>query len=90
MYSDLALLRINGEFVTTLYTPNVRRIWNYKERDGNATASEAYIAVTLHNRLVRLKRHGNDTTSKAYVFVMLHDPLVREYLQRSGDFFKQF
>ena len=47
--------------VSTLYTTNVRRIWNYKERHGNATASKAYVhvAVALHDRLVRLERHDN-------------------------------
>ena len=30
----------------------VRRIWNRLKRLGNATASEAYVAITLHDRLV--------------------------------------
>ena len=70
--------------LTTFYSPNVRRSWNYKERHGNATASKAYVAVTLYDRLVRLERHGNATASKAYVAVTLDDRLVGEGSQRHG------
>ena len=65
--------------VTTLYTPNVRR--NHLELQrihGNTTASNAHVAVTLHDRLVLLERHGIATTPRAYIAFMQHDRLVRQ------------
>ena len=59
----LMIIKVRHRYaVTKLYTPNVRRILNYKECHGNATASNAYVAVTLHHRLALLERHGNATT----------------------------
>ena len=76
--------------VTTLYTPKLWRIWNYKERHGNATASKGYVAVTLYNRLVCLEGHTNATTLKSYVAITLHNCLICEALQRGGIFLNSF
>ena len=43
--------------VTTVYTPKVRRIWNYKGRHGNATASKTCVVATLFHCLVRECSH---------------------------------
>ena len=88
---QLSITKVRHRYaVTTLYTPNLWRIWNYKERHGNATASKGYEAVALYNRLVCLEGHSKATKLKSYVAVTLHNCLIPEDSQRGGIFLNSF
>ena len=50
---------------------NVRPIWIRLERHGNATASNAYVAITVHNGLVHLGNFATRYTCSSQAFLFL-------------------